>query len=251
MNPVTTLSPESTAAPVASAPAGAPRMDLYVAIHKALRRYMGDTLVQLGRMDLDDPASRGAALAEVDALLATLRAHLAHENEHVHTAIEARQPGAARHTADDHAEHLEAISNLEYEVRALRDAGTAQRPAIALRLYRHLGHFVGENLLHMQVEETQNNALLWSLYSDDELGALHDRLMQSVPPAEMAGLARWFGAALSTAELTLVFEDMQRKAPPEAVDALLGVVRGVLDDTRWARLARALGRPLEPAFPAA
>jgi len=64
----------------------------------------------------------------------------------------------------------------------VRDARDEHRAALAQRLYRHLALFIGENLQHMQVEETENNAALWALYSDDELAAIHDRLLASVPP---------------------------------------------------------------------
>jgi hypothetical protein len=249
MNTTTTLlAPMSDVAPAAP---GAPRLDLYVGIHKALRCFMADALTTLGRMDADDADSREAALVGVEALLSTLRSHLMHENDHMHAAIEARRLGAARHTADDHLLHLDAIANLEDETRAVRDARDGQRDAAALRLYRHLSEFVADNLQHMLVEESKNNATLWALYSDEELAALHDRLVATVPPAEMAMLARWFGAALTTAELSAMFLDMRQKAPPPAFEVLLDIVRRQLDPSRWARLARALGRSPVPGLIAA
>jgi hypothetical protein len=235
----TTLAPVQTRAP---------RADLYVFIHKALRQYMSHVVGRVGALDLDDADERAAVLADVQSLLDLLRAHLQHENDFIHTAIEARRPGAARHTADDHLLHVDAIGNLEDEARAVRDARPELRPALALRLYRHLAHFVGENLVHMQLEETQNNALLWELYTDDELMALHDRLVASIAPQEMALCARWFAAALSPQELALLCGGMQQKAPPPAFEALLGVMRPQLGEKRWAQLARALGRPPVPGL---
>jgi hypothetical protein len=235
--------------PDAAAPATrASRMDLYVFIHKALRRFMSRTLDRLGTMDVDDEADREQTLAIAQSLLSMLKGHLQHENDFIHTAIEARRPGAARHTADDHALHLDSIANLEDEVRAVRDADGSVRTALALRLYRHFGLFVGENLVHMQLEETQNNALLWDLYRDDELATLHDRLVASLPPGELLLCAYWFAAALSPQETAIVFGAMQAKAPAPAFDALLEAARPALDESRWARLCRALGRPPVPGL---
>lgn len=227
------------------APRPAPRFDAYGPIHKALRHAMAHTLHALGTLDANDDAERSAALDGVDALLTLMRSHLAHENDFVHTAIEARQPGGAARTAADHLQHLEAIQLLEDESRALRHAPPAQRPLLAQRLYRHLAAFVGENLVHMQLEETEGNATLWALYSDEELVAIHDRLIAVIPPAEMAVVARWMGAALSVPELARVFGDMRRKAPLPAFEALLGIARAQLSERRWAQLAQALG--LAPA----
>jgi len=226
----------------------APRADLYVFIHKALRRYMSHVLDRVGAMDLDDADERDAVLDDVEALLGLLRNHLQHENDFIHTAIEARRPGAARHTADDHLLHVDAIGNLEDEARAVRDARAELRPALALRLYRHLGEFVGENLVHMQVEETQNNAMLWELYSDAELMALQDRLVASIEPQEMALAARWFAAALNPHDLAMLVGGMQQKAPAPAFEALLDIMRPQLSEKRWAQLARALGRPPVPGL---
>jgi len=226
----------------------APRLDLYGPIHKALRQFMGHTLQCVGAMDAGDAEERAQVLDGVVSLLGFMRSHLAHENEYIHTAIEARRAGGARHTADDHLLHLDAIGNLEDEAAALRVANEAHRAALAQRLYRHLGEFVGENLVHMQVEETQNNASLWALYSDEELGAIQERLLASIPPAEMALATRWFAASLNMHELSGLFGEMQQKAPPPAFEALLGIARTQLDERRWAQLARALGRPPVPGL---
>ncbi len=249
--------PGNTHVAAAAAPtalAKAPRLDLYATIHKALRAFMSHTLVRLGAMDVADAEERTLALDGADALLALMRSHLQHENDFVHTAIEARRPGGARHTADDHLGHLDAIANLEDEVRALRDLGddrAEQRALQAARLYRHLAEFVGENLVHMQVEEADNNAALWALYSDAELAVIHDRLLAAVGPAEMAQVVRWMAASLSVPELAGLFGQMRLKAPPPAFEALLGVARGQLDERRWAQLARALGRPPVPGLTSA
>lgn len=226
----------------------AARLDLYGPIHKALRAFMCHVMQSVGTLDPDDDERRHAVLDDVDALLALMRSHLQHENDFLHTAIEARRPGGARDTADDHGLHGDVLGNLEDESRALRDARAQHRGVLVQRLYRHLAAFVGENLVHMQVEETHNNATLWALYDDAELAALHDRLVASIPPAEMALCVRWMAVALTDAELAALFADMQAKAPPPAFEALLDVARARLNHSRWGRLARALGRAPMPGL---
>lgn len=246
MNATTDLA--RPAQPAAAGAAKAPRFDMYASIHKALRQFMGHTLLRLGAMDVEDAEDTKHALAGVDALLAMLRGHLQHENDFLHTAIEARRPGGARHTADDHLLHQEAIANLEDELRALRNAAPEQRATMALRLYRHLAEFVGENLVHMQVEETRVNAALWELYSDAELIAIHERLLATIGPDEMALTARWMAVALTPQELAGLFIGMREKAPAPAFEALLGIAEAQLDETRRAKLARALDRPVVPGL---
>jgi len=241
---------DTTTTPIArqATAAKAPRFDMVTTIHKALRQFMAHTLQQLGAVDCDDDEDFAGALAGVESLLGLLKSHLQHENDFIHTAVEARRPGAARHTADDHLLHQESIANLEDEAGALRTLPAGQRATPALRLYRHLAEFIGENLVHMQFEETRLQPTLWELYDDAELMALHDRLVANIPAAEMALVARWMAAALSPAELAALFAGMQAKAPPPAFEALLDVARTQLDERRWARLAIALGRPPVPGL---
>ena len=214
------------------------RLDLYTPIHKALRLFMTDTLQRLGWLDVDDAAEFAATTEQLQALLEVCRSHVMHENQFVHTAIEARRPGASARIADEHGEHLEAIAGLEAELAALRALPSA--PA-ALRLYRHLSVFVGENFEHMHVEETQHNAMLWAAYDDAELAAVHDRLVASIDPDEKARIARWMLPAMSPAERAAMLLPMQQQMPPEAMRGLLAVVRPHLGDAGWDKLARALG----------
>jgi hypothetical protein len=217
-----------------------PRFDLYAFIHKALREQMSHTLGQLGRADAGQPDAP-QALDAVAQWLVALRAHLRHENDFVHTAIEARQPGGARQTDDDHADHLDAIDQLGQDLLALRQAPSAEQPQRMQRLYRHLAAFIGENLVHMQVEESQNNAKLWALYSDAELLAIHERLVGSIPPAELATSLQWMAAALNDTELAMLYGDLQRGAPGEVFEGLLGLAHGQLSAPRQAQLNRSLG----------
>ncbi len=234
--------------PIAKQQAKAQRFDIYGPIHKALRRCMGGTLARLGTLDPHNEAERNVVLNDLDALLTLMNSHLQHENDFIHTAIEARRPGGAQRTADDHTEHLDSITSLQDESRALRNAPPAQRPALAQRLYSHFAVFVGENYIHMLVEETQNNAQLWVRYSDAELIALHDLLLASVPPVEMAQVVRWMAVSLNVSELNAMFVDMRQKAPAPAFEAMLDVAQRHMSAARWAALARSLGLPPVPGL---
>lgn len=239
-NPCTTADTRR-ALHAATASTAAPRFDLYSGIHKALRLFMGDTLARLGRVDDADIDDLAHTLQQLDDLLAELRHHVRNENDFVHTAIEARRPGGASRTSCDHAEHLAEIAALEADSRALRLAGHGQRPALTQRLYRTLAGFVAENLRHMQIEESLNNATLWSMYSDVELAALHDSILASLQPQEMVTVVRWMARALSPQELAAMCQDMRAKMPPQVFFGLFDLIRDELDSPRLAKLSQALG----------
>lgn len=245
MNTPTTAdrpAPSATTAPTHARP------DFYAPIHKALRHFMTDTLHRVGRIDVADADDMARTLGQLDALLDECLQHIERENEYMHVAMEARQPRGSSRTADDHLEHWESIDALRAEANLLRVAAEGERPAIALRLYRHLALFVAENFQHMHFEETHNNAVLWASYSDAELVAMHDRLLASIAPAEMLQVSRWMVPALSPAERAGLLGGMKAGAPAPFFQAVLETVRPHLDDDAWAKLARAVGVPQQPGL---
>ncbi len=229
----------------ATAHAAAPRLDLYDAIHKALRLFMTDTLMRIGRLDTADGAETAAALDQLAELLEACRSHVEKEDKFVHPAIEARRPGETARIAAEHVNHLDAIAELEAEAVTLRAWPTV---SAAQRLYRHLARFVGENFEHMAVEESQHNPTLWALYTDAELLDIHHRILASIDPVQMAGVLRWMLPALCPAERAGMLGDMRSQMPAPAWQGVLDIARRHLDDGAWAKLARALGLPPAPGL---
>ncbi len=222
------------------APAATPRFDMYMQIHKGLRTAMAGTLLAVGRMDWLDRDERDATLGRVAELLALCRSHLERENQFVHTAIEQRLPGAAGQTEADHLEHVAEIDQLRRRMDALRQAPEEAAGAAALALYRELAVFVAENFLHMQVEETRNNASLWAAYSDEELVEIHDALVASIAPEEMASLLQLIVPALAPVERAQMMLGMQMGMPADAFGGALAVVRQALSERDWLALSAAI-----------
>jgi hypothetical protein len=225
-------------ASVAVAPA---RENLYLVVHKGLRMCMGDTLAAVGRMDPHDEDEVVATLARVRGLLDLCRCHLELEDRHLHTAMEARHPDSAAHTAADHVEQSAALARLEARIEAVEAANDIDRDPVALALYRELALFVADNLEHMQVEETANMELLWACYSDAELRAIHDAIVGSIAPADLLSYLRWMVPAATPAERAELLSGVQQGAPREAFAALIGIVRPTLSSREWAKLEHAIG----------
>jgi hypothetical protein len=234
-NAMTSHTPAATVSTAASPPG---RLDIHAPIHRALRLFMTDTLARVGALDASDAADVAATLDQLDGLLDLCRQHLLLENQLVHPAIEALQPGTTRPVRDEHEQHLASIASLRDEAAALR---AAPMPGAAQRLYRHLALFVADDFTHMHVEETALNQALWSCYDDAALAELERRIFAKATPQQSALVLRWLTPALSPDERAQRFRAWRSALPPEAFAKLLDVARQSLDERGWTRLSASLG----------
>lgn len=227
-------------------PPVARRYDLYQAIHKTMRAFMFDVVKHVGCMDANDPESVREVLAEVRDLLAACTLHLEMEDRFVHPAMEARRPLSSAHAATEHGHHEIAIDEIEADVQAVERATGAALADAAHRLYHRLALFTAENLEHMHVEETENNATLWATHDDGEIAAIEQSIHAALPPADALAILGRMVPALPPAEGAGLLTVLQGKMPAEVFGALLAGVRPRLADREWTRLMSAIG-PVSPA----
>lgn len=218
----------------------APRHDMYMAIHKAMRACMSETLSALGRMDIDDAGETAAALAQLRELLQLCDKHLQKENQFVHTAMERRRPGSASSIANEHIEHKHDIARLQRAIDALENADAPRRRDLASNLYRQVAVFIGHNFEHMEHEESDHNAVLWSAYSDAELIEIESALKASIPPQDMAIIAPWMLRANDHAFRMIMLSEVRAHAPAEVFEMLLGLAQAHLSERDWQKLAHSL-----------
>ena len=216
------------------------RHDIYLFVHKGLRSFMGDVLTAVGRLDAEDSGEVTRVLAQVRGLLDMCRSHLDKENEYIHPAMEARRPASSARTAQDHVGHERAIGEIEADVRAVESVSGEVRTVAAAKLYRHLAVFVAENFTHMEVEETENNAVLWATHTDAELMAIEQAIVASIPPEQKAVTLRWMAPSLTPCERAGLFTGLKRNVPDEIFASMLTLVKPHLGNRDWSKLMAAL-----------
>lgn len=226
------------------------RHDIYARIHKGIRLMLGDIQARAGRVSHDDPAALAELATRVEGVIALCESHLAHENAFIHPALEKAQPGTSARIAAEHIEHERDLQALRTHAGALA-AGTGPERAAACRaMYHALSLFAAHNLVHMHLEETQHNAVLWEHYTDEEIAAIEGRLIAHLTPPELMNAMRWMLPALPPSDRLELLAGMRENAPPPAFAAVLDLARKVLDDDAWAATARGLGLPVAPGLTA-
>lgn len=215
------------------------RFNFYQAVHKGLRAFMADTVVRVGRTDPDDAQECAECAEQVRTLLHVCAEHLAHENRFIHPAMTRCAPGSAAQVETEHEEHLAHIADLRETLAGALSAGPDERAERWTRLYHELSLFVADNLSHMLLEERDHNAVLWQHYSDQALIVLHDELVASIPPDEMALHFRWMLPNVSHAERVGMLQGMRQGMPAEVFASQLDMARPLLDARSWLKVKAA------------
>lgn len=228
-------------------PVGAPRFDAYRPIHKALRHTMTDALFAAGRVDPADACDVAKVVEQGRALLVLCAAHLAKENRFVHPAMEARAPGSTADMVRQHAHHEAEIVRMGALLDLLEGAPEDGRAAAAVEYYRELGLFVGDNFVHMHQEETDNNRILWRHYTDAELMALDAEIVASITPEEKVLALRWMMPAFNPQERAVFLAELRAGVPAAAFAGMLDLVKPLLSDLDWRKLAMTLSPPARAA----
>jgi hemerythrin-like domain-containing protein len=218
------------------------RFDIYRNIHMGLRACMMEVLLAVGRMDPEDVAELGTVLGQVRFLLRFCQMHLKKEDKFLHPAMEARAPGSTAHIAAEHEEHLAAFATLEAAVVAVEQAGDGTRLKPALALYKQLSLFVGENFVHMHIEETEHNEVLWRTHSDAEIIAIEQAIIASLTPEDKPTSLRWMLPALSPQVRAMMVGMLAQHLPPDAMAGLLQMLKPHLSGTNWGKLTKALDK---------
>lgn len=221
------------------------RHDMYRGIHKALRAFMGDTLTRLGSMDPDDPVTASIVLAQLRDVLDLLAHHLHLEETYILPAIERRRPGAAAGNARDHVGHereLRELSDLRAQVELAVASGAPDRASEAHRLFLAFADFVADNLIHMANEERHMNAIMWALFSDDELRQIEGAIIASQTPEESLRGLRWIFPSITPAERATMARAARATMPPQAFASVIAFVRALLSPDEQAKLDDALAR---------
>jgi hemerythrin-like domain-containing protein len=200
------------------------RHDPYGAVHKGIRAAHMRCLVAIGAVNAASDGAVQRLVADLGDHLAMCSTHLDDENAVLHTALEARRPGASAHAAEDHDDHLQSFRELKGLIDRLASAAREQRPALIAQLYRRFGRFVADDLLHMEHEEHVLLPELQSAFTDPELQELEGRIVAAISPEHMVLFMDAILSALPSADSAAMLAAMKAAMPPEPYAALM---RGV------------------------
>src|SRR5262249_33569701 len=193
-----------------------------------------------GGIDPHDHAARADLARHVRSVVELLVSHAEHEDAVIQPVLEAQLPALAAQIATDHP-HIEAqIEEIRDLADAAVDAADGDVRNDVFRLYIELASFTSVYLAHQDFEERDVMPALERTIGFEGVLALHQAIVGSIPPDEMAKTLPLMLRAMNIDDRTEVLGGMQQHAPAEVFTGVWNLAKSALDPAD----ARALGRRL-------
>lgn len=215
------------------------RHNFYRDIHKAIRFMMSDLLRKAGRVDYTDTCAISLFRAEMKTTFDMLSAHAHHENTFIGPLLLECAPELADLIGGTHDDQERTLESLLARLDAI-DSRSADAAAKGHALVVALSRMTGEFFVHMADEEEQIMPALWRGFDDGKLLAVHQAIIASIPPGEMAQEMTWMLPAMNTPDRIQMLAGIRATAPAEVFGFLCELARGVLDARDEAELEAGL-----------
>lgn len=218
------------------------RWDIYGAVHKGLRMAQLELLVRIGSADFGDKEIADAIISDMRHIMMLGSSHLKHENDHIHRAMEKKQPSEVDRLEDQHDSHERDFVALEEVLKAIETADAPMRKVLARRLYLGFTAFIAHDLEHMHEEETIANPMLQLMFTDHELEGIEMNIIADLPPEKVIAYMRLMIPASNPDERASLLGGIKASAPPEAFNAVIDfAARPTLSAKDFADLSRRIG----------
>ncbi|HZR12342.1 MAG TPA: hemerythrin domain-containing protein [Acidimicrobiia bacterium] len=223
-----------------TAPLETVEVDLYGNIHKAIRGELFAVTYAAGNVDPSHDAALEAVVGRWTTLAGLLVSHAAHEDTFVGPVLEHVDRDLVTAVTAAHA----SIDAIMAEVGALADDALGERREARRlpvhRLHLALASFTATYLQHEEFEELVVMPALAARVTADELRSVHEAILASIPPDEMAMSLSMMLPAINVDERVEVLAGVRAGAPAEVFTGVLGLAQSVLTPDAYAQVTRRL-----------
>jgi hypothetical protein len=214
--------------------------DLYRDIHKGIRTELFAVTSEAGALDPADRLGRAALADQWRSVSETLIAHAEHEDGAIQPVIETHLPALAERITDEHEVLEGRIGELVDLVDSAVEVAEGDQRARLHRVYVELASFTASYLEHQDLEERLVMPELELAIGLEAVLAIHGEIISNIPPDEMAASLAIMIPAMNVDDRAELLAGMRAGAPPEAFDAVWGLVGSVLEPADHAVLGRRL-----------
>jgi len=210
------------------------RYNTFNQIHKGLRTLLYDTALKLQQTDLSNSEKSIPTIEQVYETLFLFESHAHGEDYYFNEPLEKSKPEVASLFLKEHEEDHRLGNVISHLLEGWAQAQTdEERREVGKLLFYAFNEFIAFNLYHMNKEEIELNAALWAQYSDEEIRAIEQTLVQSIPPAKMEAYGKWMMRGLNDVEITKWLEEVRNFAPAPVFALLDRIAKDELPPSRY------------------
>jgi hemerythrin-like domain-containing protein len=213
------------------------KIDLFTAIHKAIRALLYDTGRRLQTANLADTEEMHQTLNRLEQTIDMLEEHGKHEDELIFPPIENAVPGSTEEAESQHRGYEERVLRLRGVIDQIKHTVDASlRAAQAGVLNRRFTDFMAFYLMHMNCEEETVLQVSQDKLSNEELTAIRVKVQTSIPPQRYAEWLQWMLPSLNLQELIPLFSQVKHSAPAPVFEKFKSIGQTTIDSPRWEKL---------------
>ncbi len=213
------------------------RFNMFNQIHKALRALLYDTSLILQQTWFGDADEAEISLDKVKMVVDIFDKHAQHEDNYVLPAIQQYEPSLVDTFELEHIRDHEMSERLR---GLLIVFSMAQKSQVKLETGQAIilafQEFMIFNLQHMAKEEAVLNKVLWRYYSDEELLAINQQIVATIPVEEMAVSSAWMMRGLSNTEISGWLKAVEKNAPEIVFNNLFSIAEKELPHDRFRKV---------------
>jgi len=203
------------------------RYNFYKEIHKGVRALLLDLISQAGRTDFANASSLENLKETTRNAFLLLESHAHHENTFIGPELERLLPALAKSIGGAHDSHEPEMEELLFKLESI-DPSSSDAASRGHAFVVALSKFAAELTLHMAEEEQVVMPALWTVRTDEELMAIEQRLVSSIPPEKMGSFLRWMIPAMNHPERVHLFSSMKAGAPAEVFANVRALASSIL-----------------------
>ncbi len=215
------------------------RVDIFINVHKGLRRGLLGFALKIGQLDWADEAEVKSVGEEFKNLLHFLREHAANEDDIQFPLLEERVLGATSREQEDHRKLEKELDQLEMDWSQALQSPDREIPGY--QFYMGFNRFLSGYLAHMDREENEITGAFYRHFSDDEIATGFKKIISRTSAQDMGMMFGFMIPAMNGEERFVFLSNLRMTAAPEVFGKVKGLAQKVLSPIDWEKLSARLG----------
>jgi hypothetical protein len=217
------------------------RYNIFHQVHKGLRALLYETALRIQHTDFWNVEEALDTIDQINEVTWLFDKHANTEDELIFPLVGKYDPAIVDAFEQEHIKDQVLGRQLMAAIEAYQGAAViTEKAAAGKQVQSAYSKFLVFNLEHMAKEEDVLNPVLWRHYRDEELVAVTQTIVATIPQDYMIQFTRWMMRGLNNAEITAWLKGVEKNAPQPVFQALFATAEKELPGKRFHRVLEAL-----------